>query len=125
MSAREIILEDIVSRAKDQKNLICERRTIAAKYSLTKTALNLSCGTLLTSAVYVYLKRHTGRQIYLNLFLGNVFAMVALNTLEKDLKLKAMKQLNCDESKFDETIRFYRYAFTDRNHFFEKIDNKH
>ena len=124
MNAKEIILEDIISRAKHGKNLICSRRQTATQYCLLENLLILSYGAVLTSAIYVYLKKHTGRKVYLYSLLGSIASAITLEVTQKNYKSKVLKELNCDEKGLDEALKFYRYAFTDKNQFYE-TNNKH
>jgi hypothetical protein len=124
MNTREIILQDVISRAKYGKDLIKERKWTAIQYAALKNAILLSYGAIMTSAVYIYLKRHTRRQVYVYSLFGCLTASFGLITLEKEYKPKVIKQLGCDEEGLDDAVNFYRYAFTDRNHFYE-TNNKH
>ncbi len=123
--ARQIFLEDAISRHKTGFSPIREKQSIAQKYTLIRSSFNFLVCSAAVSGFFSINKLYTGRKVYFLLFAGSSVASAFMAYVKKNYKSYALEKLECKEELFDEYLWFYRNAVTDQPNYFEEDKQKH
>ncbi len=123
--ARQIFLDDAISRHKTGFSPIREKQSIAQKYTYIRSAFNFLVCSAAVSGFFSINKLYTGRKVYFLVFLGSSVASSIMFYVKKNYKSITLKKLDCKEELFDEYLWFYRNAVTDHPNYFEEDRQKH
>ena len=122
--ARQIYLEDAISRHKTGVSPIRSRQKVARRYEHLNNAFNASLFAAFLSCYFAYNKTYTGRNVYLLSLAGSAVVASALFYYSTNYRNYTRESLGCEEKNFNDYVHFYRYANIDPINYFEEDARK-
>jgi hypothetical protein len=122
--ARQIFLEDAISRHKTGVSPIRSKQKIAMRYGHLNLASNASLLAVTLTGYFAFNKTYTGRNVYLLSLAGSIFIASFFFYLRNDYRHYARESLGCEEKNFNDYVHFYRYANIDPINYFEEDARK-